>query len=166
MERLKKSFVCVLPLERSVTTREDVVLRNVLYSIALTASLCAAADANDIHRVVTTLDAANRSTTLFDSNVPLHAPKSGYPGAILWITASPPGISQEDLGKWLVGLPPPNNGTVLRVLEFPPLDDAKVASMDPNSLMKVVGPTAPARGVPPSNPLVHRTRTVCQARST
>ena len=135
------------------------MLRNGLYSIALIASLCTAANASDIHRVVTSLDAANRSTTLLDSNVPLHGP--GYPGAILWITdSSPPGFSQEDLGKWFVGLPPPNNGTVLRVFEFPPLDDAKVASMDPNSLMKVVGPTAPARGVPPSNPLVHRTRTV------
>jgi hypothetical protein len=94
------------------------VLRNGLYSIALIASLCTAANASDIHRVVTSLDAANRSTTLLDSNVPLHGP--GYPGAILWITdSSPPGFSQEDLGKWFVGLPPPNNGTVLRVFEFP-----------------------------------------------
>jgi hypothetical protein len=107
----------MLRLEKSVTTREDVVLRNGLYSIALTASLCTAANASDIHRVVTTLDAANRSTTLFDSNVPLHGP--GYPGAILWITdSSPPGFSQEDSGKWFAGLPPPNNGTVLRVLNF------------------------------------------------
>jgi 23S rRNA (guanosine2251-2'-O)-methyltransferase len=32
--------------------------------------------------------------------------------------------------------------------------------MDPNFMMKVVGPTAPARGVPPTNPLEHRTCTV------
>jgi hypothetical protein len=64
------------------------VLRNGLYSIALIASLCTAANASDIHRVVTSLDAANRSTTLLDSNVPLHGP--GYPGAILWITDSSP----------------------------------------------------------------------------
>jgi mannose-6-phosphate isomerase-like protein (cupin superfamily) len=138
------------------------MLRKGLCSIALTASLCTAANASDIHRVITTLDAANRSTTLFDNNVQLHAPgKSGLPGAVLWITdSSPPGFSQEDTAKRPIGIPPPNNGTVLRVFEFPPLDDAKVASMDPNFLMKVVGPTAPARGVPPSNPLVHRTRTV------
>jgi mannose-6-phosphate isomerase-like protein (cupin superfamily) len=48
----------------------------------------------------------------------------------------------------------------LRVVEFPPVDDAKLASMDPNFMMKVVGPTAPARGVAPTNPLEHRTRTV------
>ena len=135
------------------------MLRKALYSIGLTVSLCTAANASDIHRVVTTLDAANRSTTLFDSNVSLHGP--GYPGTILWITdSSPPGFSQEDPGKWFVGLPPPNNGTVLRGFEFPPFDDGKIASMDPNSLMKIIGPTVPARGVPPSNPLVHRTRTV------
>jgi mannose-6-phosphate isomerase-like protein (cupin superfamily) len=137
------------------------MFRKGLYSIALTGSLCTAANAGDVHRVVTTLDATNRSATLFDSNVPLHTGKSFYPSAILWTTdRSPAGFSQEDPGKWHVGISPPNNGTVLRVIEFPPLDESKVASMDPNFIMRVVGPTAPARGVPPRNPLVHRTRTV------
>jgi mannose-6-phosphate isomerase-like protein (cupin superfamily) len=98
---------------------------------------------------------------LFDSNVPLEIGKSGNPGAVLWITdSSPAGFSQQDTGKRPIGISPPDNGTVLRVVEFPPVDDAKLASMDPNFMMKVVGPTAPARGVPPTNPLQHRTRTV------
>jgi len=137
------------------------MFRKGLYLIALTASICSAANAGDIHRVVTTLDPTNKSTTLVDSNVPLEVGKSGNPGAILWITdTSPAGFSQEDTGKRPIGISPPNNGTVLRVVEFPPLDDAKLASMDPNFMMKVVGPSAPARGVPPTNPLEHRTRTV------
>jgi mannose-6-phosphate isomerase-like protein (cupin superfamily) len=135
------------------------MLRKGLYSIALTASLCTGANAGDIHRVVTTLDAANKLTTLFDSNVLLGGP--GYPGAIPWTTdSSPAGFSKEDTGKWHIGIPPPNNGTVLRVIEFPPLNDAEVANLDPNFMMRVVGPTVPSRGVPPSNPLVHRPRTV------
>jgi hypothetical protein len=110
------------------------MFRKGLYSIALTASICSAASAGDIHRVVTTLDPTNKSTTLVDSNVPLEVGKSGNPGAILWITdTSPAGFSQEDTGKRPIGISPPNNGTVLRVVEFPPLDDAKLASMDPNS---------------------------------
>ncbi len=137
------------------------MFRKALWSIAVTASICSAANANDIHRVVTTLDANNKSTTLFDSNVPLEVGKSGNPGAVLWITDSnPAGFSQEDTGKRPIGISPPDNGTVIRVVEFPPVDDAKLASMDPNFMMKVVGPTAPARGVPPTNPLEHRTRTV------
>lgn len=115
-------------------------LGSIALAIALTASIGSAADAGDIHRVITTLDPSNKSTTLFDSNVPLEIGKSGYPGAILWITdTSPAGFSQDDTGKRPIGISPPNNGTVLRVVEFPPLDEAKLASMDPNFMMKVVG---------------------------
>jgi mannose-6-phosphate isomerase-like protein (cupin superfamily) len=137
------------------------MFRKALCSIAVMASICSAANASDIHRVVTTFDADNKSTTLFDSNVTLEVGKSGNPGAVLWITDSgPAGFSQEDTGKRPIGISPPDNGTVFRVVEFPPVDDAKLASMDPNFMMKVVGPTAAARGVPPTNPMEHRTRTV------
>ncbi|MGD0026357.1 MAG: cupin domain-containing protein, partial [Xanthobacteraceae bacterium] len=52
------------------------------------------------------------------------------------------------------------NGTKFFVVDFPPVDDAALAKLDPNFMMKVVGADAPARGVPASNPLMHRTRTV------
>ena len=130
-------------------------------SIAVTVSICSVASASDIHRVVTTLDANNKSTTLFDSVIPLDVGKSGNPGAILWTTDSfPLGFSQDDTGKRPLGIAPPPNGTVIRVVEFPPVDDAKLAKMDPNFMMKVVGDNAPARGVAVTNPLMHRTRTV------
>jgi mannose-6-phosphate isomerase-like protein (cupin superfamily) len=129
--------------------------------IVIMASICSPANASDIHRVVTTLDVNNKSTTLFDSNVPLEVSKSGNPGAVLWITdSSPAGFSQEDTSKRPIGISPPDTGTVFRVVEFSPVDDAKLASMDPNFMMKVVGPSAPARGVSPTNPMEHRTRTV------
>ena len=132
-----------------------------LFAIVVTVSVCSAVNASDIRRVVTTLDGNNKSTTLFDSNVPLEIGKSGIPGAVLWITdSSPAGFSQEDTGKRSIGISPPDNGTVFRVVEFPPIDDAKLATMDSNFMMKVVGSTAPARGVPPTNPMEHRTRTV------
>jgi len=132
-----------------------------LCAITVAALYCSAASASEIHRVVTTLDANNKSTTLIDSVMPLEVGKSGNPGAILWITDSNPArFSQEDTGKRPIGISPPDNGTVIRVVEFPPVDDAKIASMDPNFMMKVVGPSAPARGVPVTNPLMHRTRTV------
>ncbi len=137
------------------------MFRKAFCSIAVAALIATAANASDIHRVVTALDANNKSTTLFDSSVPLDVGKSGNPGAVLWITDSYPlGFSQEDTGKRPIGIAPPPNGTVIRVVEFPPVDDAKLAKMDPNFMMKVVGDTAPARGVPVSNPLMHRTRTV------
>jgi mannose-6-phosphate isomerase-like protein (cupin superfamily) len=137
------------------------MLRRTMCSIAVLASIATASYASDIHRVVTTLDAANKSTTLFDSVMPLDVGKSGNAGAVLWTTDSnPAGFSQEDTGKRPIGIAPPDNGTVIRVVEFPPVDDAKLASMDPNFMMKIVGSNAPARGVPVTNPLEHRTRTV------
>jgi mannose-6-phosphate isomerase-like protein (cupin superfamily) len=136
-------------------------VHTIFWSLALILAACSASSASDIHRVVTGLDANNKSTTLFDSRVTLEVGKSGNPGAVLWITDSYPlGFSQQDTAQRPIGIPPPANGTVIRVVEFPPIDDAKLAKMDPNFMMKVVGDNAPARGVPVSNPLMHRTRTV------
>jgi mannose-6-phosphate isomerase-like protein (cupin superfamily) len=80
----------------------------------------------------------------------------------VWITDSlPPGFSfTADAVTRPLGLNPPDNGTVIRVVEFPPLDPAKEAAMAPDFMMKVVGDHAPARGLPVKHPLMHRTRTV------
>lgn len=137
------------------------MVRRMFCLFAAILATCSLASANDIHRVITGLDANNKSTALFDSQVPLEVGKSGNPGAILWITDSYPlGFSQDDTGKRPLGIAPPTNGTVIRVVEFPPVDDAALAKMDPNFMMKVVGDTAPARGVAVTNPLMHRTRTI------
>lgn len=137
------------------------MLGKVLCLAAVLTSVSVPACASEIRRVVTTLDNNNRSTTLFDSQMPLETGKSGTPGVVLWVTDSnPAGFSQQDTAKKQVGIPPPVNGTVFRVVEFPPVDDAKLAKMDPSFMMKVVGRDAPARGVPPSSPLMHRTRTI------
>ena len=136
-------------------------VHTIFWSLAVILAACSASSASDIHRVVTGLDANNKSTTLFDSRVTLEVGKSGNPGAVLWITDSYPlGFSQQDTAQRPIGIPPPANGTVIRVVEFPPIDDAKLAKMDPNFMMKVVGDNAPVRGGPVSNPLMHRTRTV------
>lgn len=93
--------------------------------------------------------------------LPLQVVASGAPAGVMWTTDSyPPGFSQQDAGKRPVGIPPPDNGTKFNVVEFPPVDDATLAKMDRNFLMKVVGASVPARGLPPNNPLIHRTRTV------
>ena len=137
------------------------MIRRIFWSLAAILAMCSVGSASDIHRVVTGLDAKDKSTTLFDSRVTLDVGKSGNPGAILWITDSYPlGFSQDDTGKRPIGIAPPANGTVIRVVEFPPVEDAAVAKMDPNFMMKVVGDNAPARGVTVTNPLMHRTRTV------
>ena len=137
------------------------MLLRTLSLIAVLASVATASQASEIHRVVTTLDAANKSTTLADSQVTLNVGASGNGSANLWLTTSAPsGFSfNEDVAK-PTGLNPPDNGTVIRVVEIPPLKPGDEAKMAPDLMMKIVGDHAPPRGVPVSHPLMHRTRTV------
>ena len=67
---------------------------------------------------------------------------------------------KADTAATPVGISPPDNGTKFRIVEFPPLDKASEAKMEPGFLMKAVGPVAPARGRPVTHPLMHRTRSV------
>jgi mannose-6-phosphate isomerase-like protein (cupin superfamily) len=133
-----------------------------LWSLAIVLMIASGAQASEIHRVVTTLDANNRSTTLIDQVEPLAVSKSGNAGAILWTTNSgPAGFSfDKDAAPKEMGIAPPDNGTVIRVVEIPPLDPATEAKLPKNLMMNIVGADAPARGVPVSHPLMHRTRTV------
>ena len=138
------------------------MMRKMFCSMVTLALAYATASAADVRRVVTGLDAANKAGVLFDSRLTLDPGKSGLPAANVWITdSSPPGFSfKDDSAARPIGLSPPDNGTVIRVVEFPPLDPAAEAKMAPDFMMKVVGDHAPARGLPVKHPLMHRTRTV------
>ena len=65
-------------------TRGKTMFRKMLLSVAVTASLCSIGHASEIHRVVTTLDANNKSTTLADGQVTLNVSPSGNGSANLW----------------------------------------------------------------------------------
>jgi mannose-6-phosphate isomerase-like protein (cupin superfamily) len=138
------------------------MIRKTFWSIVTLVLVCTTGRASEIRRVVTGLDSDNKAVTLFDSTLTLNAGKSGNPAANLWITDSAPaGFSfKDDSATKTIGLTPPDNGTVIRVVEFPPLDPDAETKMDPNFMMKVVGDRAPARGLPVKHPLMHRTRTV------
>jgi mannose-6-phosphate isomerase-like protein (cupin superfamily) len=120
------------------------------------------AGASEIRRVVTGLDANDKSVVMFDSRMPLQSGPYGLQAANLWVTNSfPLGFSfKDDTAAIPVGISPLDNGTKFRVVEFPPLDAATEAKMEPGFLMKAVGPVAPARGLPVTHPLMHRTRSV------
>jgi mannose-6-phosphate isomerase-like protein (cupin superfamily) len=138
------------------------MMRKTLWSIVTVLLTCSTATAADIRRVVTGLDAGNKAIALFDGRLTLSVGRTGNAAANIWITdTSPPGFSfKDDSAAKPIGLSPPDNGTVIRVVEFPPLDPAAEAKMDSNFMMKVVGDHAPARGLPVKHPLMHRTRTV------
>ncbi len=138
------------------------VVRKFLSLAVTTLLVGSAANASDIRRVVTGLDADNKAVVLFDSRLPLQAGPYGLQATNLWVTSSYPlGFSfKDDTAATPVGISPLDNGTKFRVVEFPPLDKATEAKMEPGFLMKAVGPVAPARGRPVTHPLMHRTRSV------
>jgi mannose-6-phosphate isomerase-like protein (cupin superfamily) len=139
------------------------MLRMTFCSMAAVILTCATAAGSDIRRVVTGLDADNKAIALFDSRMPLAPGPYGLASTNLWITDSyPPSLSfnKDDPAGEPIGISPPDNGTKFRVVEFPPLDAATEAKMEPDFLMKAVGDHAPARGLPVKHPLMHRTRTL------
>jgi mannose-6-phosphate isomerase-like protein (cupin superfamily) len=138
------------------------MIRTAICSLAAVFLASSAADASDIRRVVTGLDANNKAVVLFDSRVPLNSGEYGLNSTNLWVTNTYPlGFSfKDDTSGIPVGVSPLDNGTKFRVVEFPPLNAAAEAKMEPGSLMKAVGAAAPARGLPVTHPLMHRTRSV------
>src|SRR5258707_3981046 len=115
----------------------------------------------EVRRVVTKIDASGKAVVMLDGQVQLTSFRSPNPASEMWVTeSSPPDFSwSADRGKTKVGLVPPKNGTIFRIVDFVPTTQ-KIESMDINTMMKVVGDHAPAKGLPPRHPMMHRTRSV------
>ena len=130
-------------------------------ALIATTSAFAQNKAPEVRRVVTALDANGRAVALADGAVPLTSLRSPNPAGEMWVTSQyPPDYSwKEDRAKTKVGLIPPANGTIFRIVDFPPME-AEVEKMDVNTMMKVVGDHAPAKGAPVRHPMMHRTRSL------
>jgi hypothetical protein len=128
--------------------------------LALSAATALAQD-KEIHRVVTAIDKNNKSVALFDGKVPLKIGGAGEGVAGVWVTekALADFSWADDRSAARKSFAPSNGGTYMLIVEFPPVGP-EVDKLDVNTMMNVVGADAPKRGVPPSNPLMHRTRTV------
>jgi mannose-6-phosphate isomerase-like protein (cupin superfamily) len=118
-------------------------------------------EAPEVRRVVTKLDASGKAVVMFDGKVQLKSLRSPNPAGEMWVTdKSLPDFNwTEDRAATKVGLVPPQNGTIFRVVDFVP-NAAEVAKMDINLMMKVVGDHAPRKGLPPRHPMMHRTRSL------
>jgi naringenin degradation protein FdeH len=121
----------------------------------------AAAQAPEVRRVVTKLDASGKAVVMIDERTRLTAPRPPNYAANVWVTsASLPDFSwTDDRGKTKIGLVPPKSGTVFRIVEFAP-DSQGAHPTDMNHMMKIVGAEAPKKGLPPRHPMMHRTRSL------
>src|SRR5215472_5927989 len=77
-----------------------------------------------IRRVVTGKDASGKAIALIDAPATSvhHRAELGLTNTLLWVTDSTPAdlSSQVDSATRKIGIPPPPNGTIFRIVEFAP----------------------------------------------
>jgi len=116
-----------------------------------------------VRRVLTGHDAQGRSTFIADGEAPNVKELPSVPGLALtdlWETGGAPASNagDKDAAARPVRLEPPKNGTILRIVEFPP-DSTWQASVDGSAAFKSIG-AGHVRDRGSSDPMMHKTSTV------
>ena len=115
-----------------------------------------------VRRIVTGHDETGKAVVLMDSASPNAKLRSatGLTSTLVWATDETPAdiSSLQDRADRESGVAPPVNGSVLRVVDFPPVDPN--AAIDNEAMKKEMGISTPKRHLPPRHPLMHATRTV------
>jgi mannose-6-phosphate isomerase-like protein (cupin superfamily) len=117
---------------------------------------------HNIRRIITGHDSRGKAIVEVDSLAPNQKvrPGTGLVSTLIWATDETP--AQMDLkidrGDRTIGVPPPKNGTVFRVVDFPPIGENGVG-MTQADILKEMGvkdtATEPAR-----HAFMHRTASV------
>ena len=117
----------------------------------------------DIRRVVTTVAADGKAVVLFDGDNPhkIVRPNGSVTSRLVWVTDETPAdmSGTQDRAAVAVGIAPPEGGSIFRIIDIPPTPP-EVDKLDFDYLHRQIGDHAPARGLPPRHPLMHRTRTI------
>ena len=116
-----------------------------------------------VRRVVTGHDAEGRSILVSDGPAPNVKEMPGFPGLALtdlWETKGAPADNEVkgDAADRPIHLEPPANGTIVRVVEFPP-DSTRPKSGDPSAGFKAIG-AGHVQDKHSADPMMHRTATV------
>ncbi len=116
-----------------------------------------------VRRVLTGHDAEGRSTFIADGLAPNVKEMASMPGLALtdlWETGAAPASNagDKDAADRPVRLEPPRNGTLLRIVEFPP-DSAWRQGADAGEAFKSIG-AGHAKDRKSSDPMMHKTSTV------
>jgi mannose-6-phosphate isomerase-like protein (cupin superfamily) len=116
-----------------------------------------------VRRVLTGHDAQGRSVFLSDGEAPNVKEMAAMPGLALtdlWETKGAPASNagDADAADRPVRLEPPKNGTILRIVEFPP-DSAWRGATDGKEGFKAIG-AGHAQDKHSADPMMHKTSTV------
>jgi mannose-6-phosphate isomerase-like protein (cupin superfamily) len=116
-----------------------------------------------VRRVLTGHDADGKSIFIADGEAPNVKEMVSMPGLALtdlWETTGSPASNDgnEDAAARPVRLEPPKNGTILRIVEFPP-DSAWRQSADAKAAFQSIG-AGHAKDKTSADPMMHKTSTV------
>jgi len=116
-----------------------------------------------VRRVLTGHDQEGKSTIIADGLAPNMKEMPSFPGLALtdlWETTSAPADNDghADAAARTIHLEPPTNGTIFRVVEFPP-DSSRPRDSDGREGFRAIG-AAHAQDKHSSDPMMHKTSTV------
>ncbi|MDF2119604.1 cupin domain-containing protein [Roseiarcaceae bacterium H3SJ34-1] len=117
----------------------------------------------DIRRVVTTVDENGKAVVLFDGPNPntVVRPQRGTVSRLMWVTGETPAdiAGPVDRGDARVGIAPPPNGSVFRIIDIPPIT-AETEALPVDYHASQHGASTPKRHMRPRHPLMHATRSL------
>ena len=112
-------------------------------------------------RIVTGHDAQGKAIVLFDGALPAKQRSAGGNGmTLLWVTSEFPVdvAGSADRSQTQVGVPPPANGTVFRIVDFAPAAP-HAAPVDHHQILVSMGIDPATQGYP-RHANTHRTKTI------
>ncbi len=117
-----------------------------------------------IRRVVTGHDASGSAVVVMDGIAPNVKVRSGagFVHSLLWVTdETPADISRNsDRAAREIGVAPPPGGSILRMVDFPPVT-AEAEAIDNDALVRAMGASHQAEGgAKARHSYMHRTRTI------
>jgi mannose-6-phosphate isomerase-like protein (cupin superfamily) len=119
--------------------------------------------AKPVRRVVTGHDASGKAVVLMDGAAPNQKLRNtGLVSTLRWATdETPADISGAgDRADRESGVAPPPAGSVLRVVDFPPLGAEAAATLDQAAIHREMGLGTASHGTPARHPFTHRTRSI------
>jgi mannose-6-phosphate isomerase-like protein (cupin superfamily) len=115
-----------------------------------------------VRRVVTGHDDRGKAIVLFDGPSPhVRVRGHGTASTLLWVTDKTPTEmkGRKDAADREIGVPPPPQGSIFRIVEFPP-DTPESLGVRNEDVLRQMG-VAPAAGAkPPRHPGMHRTASI------
>ena len=119
---------------------------------------------NPVRRIIADHDEHGKAVITVDGPAPNRRFReaTGITSTVLWATHSTPADAavEGDPSLAHAAVAPPDNGTVLRIVDFPPVKNGG-AGVDNEAMLKEMGIShAPGGAGKPRNPFMHRTRSV------